>query len=226
MVNVNIARRPPDRKDRLVRSTPTRSWRGVSAEERRAERRAQLIEAGLEVIGTKGWSGTTVQSVCRTAGLTERYFYEAFSDRDALLIAVYDHVVDEAAAAVLQAIATAPRDFRRTVRAVITAGVELLTSDPRKGRLIAVEAAVHETLQLRRREAVRAQAELLTQLTAEFFGKRADPADTHLNALGALGAVTEIGSAYLAGWVDIPKDRLIDHLTGMVVAAAGVTSTT
>lgn len=209
-----------------MRSTPTRSWRGVSAEERRAERRSQLIEAGLEMIGTKGWAGTTVQSVCRTAGLTERYFYEAFSDRDALLIAVYDHVVAEAAAVVLQAIATAPRDFRRTVRAVITAGVDVLTADPRKGRLLAVEAAVNETLQRRRREAIRAQAELLAQLAAEFFGKKADPGDTHLNSLGALGAVTEIGGAYLSGWLDISRERLIDHLTGMVVAAAGVTSTT
>ncbi|MGH3451791.1 MAG: TetR/AcrR family transcriptional regulator [Haloechinothrix sp.] len=207
-----------------MRTTPTRSWRGVSAEGRRTERRALLIEAGLAVIGTQGWANTTVRTVCRQAGLTERYFYEAFSDRDALLLAVYDHVVAQGVAVVLEAVAAAPTDFGATVRAVIGAGVDLVTEDPRKGKVLTLEGTANARLQRRRQEAIRTQAALVSQMSGTVFGGSADPSDAHLNALAMVGALVEIGSAYLEGRLDISRERLIDHLTGLVVAAAGVTS--
>lgn len=183
-----------------------------------------LVEAGLEIIGTQGWAGTTVRTVCRQAGLTERYFYEAFADRGALLLAVYDDVVEQGVATVLEALAGAPREFRATVRAVIAAGVDLVTEDPRKGKVLALEATADETLLRRRQEGIRQQAELISQLSGSMFGSAANPTDTHLNALGAVGALVEIGTAYLDGGLDISRERLIDHLTALVVAAAGVKS--
>lgn len=208
-----------------MRTTPTRSWRGMSAEDRQAHRRQQLVEAGLEVIGTQGWAATTVRSVCRQAGLTERYFYQAFDHREALLLAVYDHVVAEGVDVVLGAIAQAPRDFGATVRAVIAAGVDFVADDPRKGRMLAVEASANPVLQQRRQQAMRQQAALIARLgTERFGGVSPDAADAHLNALAMVGALVEVGSAYLEGRLDISRRRLVDHLTGMVVAAAAVSS--
>lgn len=195
----------------------------MSADERRVQRRQQLVDAGLEVIGTQGWANATVRVVCREAGLTERYFYEAFDDRDALLFAVYDAVVADGVAVVLQAVATAPRTFEATVRAVITAGVEFVTADPRRGRLLAVES--DPRLQRRRQQAMRQQAAMLARLGTERLGGRsADVDDVQLNALAAIGALVEIGTAYLDGTLDISQRRLVDHLTGVVLAAAGVSS--
>jgi AcrR family transcriptional regulator len=208
-----------------VRSAPTRSWRGVSAEERRAERRAALIEAGLEVIGTQGWANTTVRGVCRQAGLTERYFYESFPDHEALLLAVYEHVLVEGIQVVLAAATKAPHDIRKTARAGIAAAVRLLTKDPRKGRVLILEATGNETLQRRRQEVVRAQAALLSQFARDFFGDtRPDPTDAYLTALSLVGALAEVGGAYLEGQLDVSPQRLIDHLTGLFVAATEVTS--
>src|SRR2546430_7578142 len=208
-----------------VRSTPTRSWRGVSAEERRAERRAQLIEAGIEVIGTQGWAGTSVRGVCRQAGLTERYFYESFPDREALLLAVYEHVLVEGIQVVLAAAAAAPHEVRLTARAGIAAAVELLIGDPRKGRVLILEATGNETLQRRRQQAVRAQAALLSEVAREFFGDNPpDPVDANLTALALVGALAEVGGAYLDGQLDVPRERLIDHLTELFVASAGVST--
>jgi AcrR family transcriptional regulator len=209
-----------------VRSTATRQWRGVSADQRRAERRAKLIEAGLEVIGTRGWPATTVRSVCAEAGLTERYFYEAFADREALLVAVFDELVAEGARIVLDTVVSAPKDFRKTVRAAISAGVEWVSADPRKGKVLAIEGAANEALQRRRREGIRDQAALLARLSGELFGSSpAAESDAELNALAAIGAVAEIGVAYLDGALDIPQERLVDHLAGVVTAIAGVSST-
>jgi AcrR family transcriptional regulator len=208
-----------------VRSSPTRSWRGISAEERRAERRAQLIDAGLEVIGTQGWAGTTVRGVCRQAGLTERYFYESFSDHEALLLAVYEQVLVEGIQVVLAAAAAVPRDIRRTTRAGIAAAIEFLVDDPRRGRVLILEGAGNEKLQRRRQEAVRAQAALLSKAARRLFGDGPpDPTDASLTALSLVGALAEVVAAYLDGQLDVPTERLIDHLTELFVASAQVSS--
>ncbi|MGV7904576.1 TetR family transcriptional regulator, partial [Mycobacterium kansasii] len=57
-----------------------RPWRGVSAEDRRSARRAQLLEACLDVVGDAGVEAVTADAVAQRAGLSKRYFYEAFAD--------------------------------------------------------------------------------------------------------------------------------------------------
>ena len=71
-----------------------RIWGGTTLATRRAARREKLVEVGLELLGTPG-STLSVRAACRSAQLTERYFYESFPDRDALVLAVYQQVADE-----------------------------------------------------------------------------------------------------------------------------------
>ena len=47
---------------------------------------------GVTLLGSEGGPALTVRAVCRAAGLTERYFYESFTDRDEFVRAVYDDV--------------------------------------------------------------------------------------------------------------------------------------
>jgi AcrR family transcriptional regulator len=94
-----------------------RTYGGVSGGERQAGRREKLLEAGLELLGRDGWSATTVRAVCAEAGLTERYFYESFANRDELLVAIFDRVAAEAATAVPAAVEAAPQDARAKSRA-------------------------------------------------------------------------------------------------------------
>src|SRR3954468_17616405 len=77
---------------------------GSTLADRAAARRAALIEAGVELLGTEGAAGVTVRAVCRGAKLTERYFYESFDSRDALLRAVHAQVAGAARAAIAAAI--------------------------------------------------------------------------------------------------------------------------
>lgn len=119
-------------------------YAGRTRDQRRAERRVRLVDAGIEVIGTRGHGGATVRAICRAAGLTERYFYESFADREALLSAVYLHLVEAlrervtAAVAPLVADESALRDdaVRAGVRAFFTA----LRDDPRVARIVLFEA--------------------------------------------------------------------------------------
>src|SRR5689334_2239927 len=128
-----------------------RTYSGVKHEDRQAARQAALMAAGLELLGTEGLAGTSVRAVCSRAGLTARYFYESFADLDALLVAVFDSVVGEVAAAVLAGVRSAQGgDARAHARAAIAAGVQLMTDDPRKARILFVEARASEALADRR----------------------------------------------------------------------------
>jgi AcrR family transcriptional regulator len=206
-------------------ATSTRPYGGVSAEDRRARRRAALIEAGLELLGTEGWSATTVRAVCAQAGLTERYFYESFDDRDALLLAVFDHAAERAATVVLDATRESPHDARLRSRAAIGAFVELVTDDPQLGRVLLLEALGNEVLERRRREALRVFAQLIAAQAAEFYGEGArEPVDAELTALALVGALAELLIVWLGGGLEVSVERLIDHCASLFVAAADVSS--
>ena len=73
-----------------------RTYGGSTLSARRAQRRMDLVEATLDLVGEGGSAAVSVRSVCRKAGLTDRYFYESFANRDELLVAVFTEVAEEA----------------------------------------------------------------------------------------------------------------------------------
>lgn len=75
--------------------TPTRPYGGIDATERRQTRRETFVEAGLESFGTIGYARSTIKGISESAGLTQRYFYESFKDKEDLLIAVYRKLISD-----------------------------------------------------------------------------------------------------------------------------------
>ncbi|MBN8867208.1 MAG: helix-turn-helix transcriptional regulator [Solirubrobacterales bacterium] len=129
-----------------------RTWRGQTAEERQSERRERLIEAGIELFGTRGYASTPVKAICEEAGLTERYFYEAFESREDLLDAIYSILIGDCAKATVEALNDAPDDFEASMRAGLTAFASEFTRDPRRARIQEIEVVgVSPELEKRRR---------------------------------------------------------------------------
>jgi len=54
-----------------------RDYDGKTADQRVADRRAPLVDAGLELFGEHGYAGTSIRSVLRQSGLRHRYFGRA-----------------------------------------------------------------------------------------------------------------------------------------------------
>src|SRR5690606_10242976 len=90
-------------------ATSERPYRGRSAPSRRADRRKKLLEAGLDLLASRGWRGATMTAICANANLTERYFYESFRNRDELLVTVIDGIADEIRTVTLAAMEAAVR---------------------------------------------------------------------------------------------------------------------
>lgn len=70
-----------------------RSFKGVSAADRVKSRRAQFVQAGIALFGTRGFRVTTVKDLCNEAKLTDRYFYESFESLEDLLAVIYTEVM-------------------------------------------------------------------------------------------------------------------------------------
>ena len=198
-----------------------RPYRGVSADERRAERRARLIEAGLDVLGSEGMSRLTMTEVCARAGLTERYFYESFSDRDELIQAVFGASVEETNAAVAAALETAPRDLLAVARATAGAVIGVLTDDPRKARAY-VEAIGSAAAREQRAASVRAYADLLAAQMRELRGLTAKrhQAPLRLATTMLVGGLSEAVTSWLDGSLDMTRDEVVEEIARLAVAAA------
>ena len=206
-------------------SETSRVYGGVSAEDRRAERRARLVEAGLDLVSRDGWTGVTVRGVCAQAGLTERYYYESFDDRDALLLAVFDRVAAEAAGGIVAAVDAAPHDAHTKSRAALSAFVAMLTDDPRRARAMLVESMASPALRDRRAAAVHQFAALITDRGREFYGADAvSERDAELTALALVGGLAELVVAWLEGRIDVSRERLVDHYAQLFVAVSTVSS--
>ncbi|WP_068155156.1 TetR/AcrR family transcriptional regulator [Rhodococcus phenolicus] len=195
-------------------SRPTRRYRGRSAAERAADRREQLLEAGLTVFGGEAESRITMTAVCQEAGLTERYFYESFTGRDELLVCLVERIADEIRDRALAALAETEHSPEERARAAIAAFVAVLTDDPRKGRIAVVESAATEPLRTRRRGLLRQFAHLVARESRELWGASAlEPPHDEVSALLFVGGVAEVMTAWLRGEVDVTPEQIVDAAT-------------
>lgn len=127
----------------MTQDTPLaqRRYGGRTSAERLAERRARLIEAALAVYGSQGYRATSVKAICAAAGLTERYFYEAFANSEALLITCFEQINGELVEQIRQAGAAAPHEPDERLRLMVCRYFESLRDQPAAARVFLVECA-------------------------------------------------------------------------------------
>jgi AcrR family transcriptional regulator len=187
-----------------------RPYRGIDAAERLAQRRARLIDAGLEILGAAPPAPElTVRTICAGAGVAMRYFYESFSDKDVFVEAVFDHVIADLAATTQAAVAAAPPDEES--RAGMANIVHAIADDLRVGRLLFSAQLSNEVVARKRAESTVFFAMLLGQHAGDALQLPAGDrrrAGTHF----AVGGVAQTLSAWLSGEITFTPDELIDHL--------------
>lgn len=204
-----------------VVGSPTRPYRGISAPERTARRRADLLAAAFDLLGTVGWEQATMTAICARAKLTERYFYENFASRDELLTAVCEELADRIRGVVVAALDGAPPEPTAAARAAITVFVEMLTDDPRVGRVAIVEAGATALLRQRRHQILGEFADLIVAKSHEVFGPDALPAPRdRINALLFTAGLAEVLATWLAGEVDATKEDIIETAMNQFVRTA------
>ncbi|MEN4451258.1 TetR/AcrR family transcriptional regulator [Mycobacterium sp. SM3041] len=197
-----------------------RPFRGVSAADRLAERRADLLEAGLDETAQSGVAGLRMKSVCERAGLARRYFYEHFANRDELLIALFDDLIDRVVERMVPAVDAEPLNLYDRARAAMDAFLSVFVEDPRRVRLY-VEAASMPQLAGRRADAVRRNAEFSAQQVFSVLGD-ADPRTRgHVYAVAQVVVIgqADVALAWLRGEIALSRHEYAELVAHVFVDA-------
>ncbi|HMT06006.1 MAG: TetR/AcrR family transcriptional regulator [Solirubrobacterales bacterium] len=199
-----------------------RTWRGQTSEERQVDRRERLFEAGIELFGTQGYAATSVKSICTEAGLTERYFYEAFNDREDLLAEIYEQLVKDCAKATVEALDGAEQSIEASMRAGLTAFAKKLTEDPRRARIQEIESVgVSEAIERRRRASIHSFADLIADRVRQLGGSELRQGlNLDVIAIGLVGFVNEQLIDHVLGYIDLPLDDVVEGQVAVFVATA------
>jgi AcrR family transcriptional regulator len=203
-----------------------RDYGGRTATQRRAERRQRLMTAALELFGTEGYPATSIERLCARANVSTRNFYEEFASREALLIALHDHITQQAFDAVMTAV-NEVIDEPTAVRLdrMIDAYIGTTSSDPRWTRIAYVEVVGVSAAVERHRLAWRAKLAQLIEAEAALAGQRGEAVqrDYGLTATAFIGAVNELVYHWSIHGRQVPLDAIRGELTRLALAAFEVT---
>ncbi|NKX86317.1 TetR family transcriptional regulator [Nocardia coubleae] len=191
-------------------ATSPRAYRGVAADERRARRRAALLDAALDLLAADGAAAVTKRAVCARAKLNDRYFYEQFADRDAVLTTLVEELTAEGIAAVVAATHAAEPDIHSQVHAAADAALGFLLDDPRRHALL-LNAHSTEALQRARLATQHAIARAMAAVSRELHpSPMSTPLDTDMAAYTVVSGTLELVAAWMRGEFDTTRAHLTD----------------
>lgn len=200
------------------------SQRGATGTSRtrptRAQTRARILAAALEVFGDRGIAASTVSDVAAAAGMTKGAVYSSFASKDELVLAMMEEHAMQRLSAALAVFAEAD-DLHAAISRVGSVLVDAIRSDAVWHRLLAEYFALthHDpstrlALRDRRREARGSVARALTRLSENLGVPLPLPADQFAVVLFAISN----GLGIEAG---IDSDAVPDELFGSVLALIG-----
>ncbi len=193
-----------------------RPYRGIGAAERLDQRRRRLVEAGLDLLGADSpETELTVRAVCKRSGLTARYFYESFTDKDEFVAAVFDAAVADIATTTQAAVAASPPAEQG--RAGLANLVRTISADSRIGRVLFDVHMSNPVILRKRSDLGGIFAFLLAQHLAASL-RRDQTGRSRAAVHFVVGGVGQTISAWLAGEVDLGQEQLIDQLTAILGA--------
>lgn len=195
-------------------NTAERGWAGTTKAERQSARQARIRAAGYELITVGGTASVTVRSVCRQAGLTDRYFYESYSSRDDLLAALFLESADRVHRTLTELIEqTAPEQLPSAFE---DAFGRLVLDDQAVGRLLLLDSLTDPALAGVSLAAVPA----FTRLVQAQLPKDAPRNQRAMTAVGLMGALAALLSSWFAGTLRVTREELVRHCTELLLGAA------
>jgi AcrR family transcriptional regulator len=204
--------------------TPRRKRRilGLDDQQRQAQRRTLVLDAGLELFGSRGYAKTSIELLCQTAGIGTNSFYDLFPNKEAVLVGLYDRISERLVQLVAEAY-LAHHDQPDFIRALVAAFVHGAVDDPRVARVAFFEAAgVSDEVEEHRRTTRNAFVDGLLAIGRDIRDTHPQAADVdearpsgpspRRNAVAIVGAIVETTVDWLLDPDPDPIDHLIDDI--------------
>ncbi|MEV6286016.1 TetR/AcrR family transcriptional regulator [Kribbella sp. NPDC051770] len=194
--------------------------RGLDADQRRAERREQLLDAALDLFSKQGYPNTSIEQICTTAYVGTKSFYEVFDSREACYVALLKRTSERLEDTMTRLATThAGGSEREVAPGLLSAFAHALVDDPRIARVTFGQAGgISPTVERQRRTNRRWAAGFLEQLWDAYDGQPSelDRRTRHGVAIGLVGGLFDLISDWLLD-ADLYNRRqledLIDDLT-------------
>lgn len=129
-----------------------RRIRGLDAAERRARRREDLLDAALELFSAQGYQDTSIEQICKQAFVGTKSFYEVFTGKEAVYLALLDRIVANVTGRLTSALdgldgsgdeTTAARELLRHFADAFVDDVRVARVTFGEGRAVTPQAEVH-----------------------------------------------------------------------------------
>ncbi|MCP2341593.1 TetR/AcrR family transcriptional regulator [Actinomadura rupiterrae] len=173
-----------------------RRIRGMDAEQRRAQRRRQLLDAALDLFAGQGYAATSIEQLCQHAYVGTKGFYEVFESREDCYLALLGDITEHAQAQVterFEALAADAEPGLDAERELVVAFAHAMVDDPRRAIVtFGGAAAVSPAMERRRRENRRWAAAFV-----ESVWRRSGMPATRAMATGLVGGLFEL----IADWL-------------------------
>ena len=193
----------------------SRPYRGRPPEVRHAERRDRLLGAGIELVGTGGVAAMTMRAVCREAQLSQKFFYESFTDTDDLLREVY-RTTFQRARSIVDAAGSALPDRVAGTRARVDAAAQLVRDDPRVCRILLMEPVADLRLRHFVRDSIIAMISPTIAQSATLAG---NPTDLKMHYATMFGALISLFLEWTEGNLGDDRAAFVDHVIAVMSAS-------
>src|SRR4051812_34268408 len=178
----------------------SRTIRGLDAEQRRAERREQLLDAALKLFAAEGYLGTSIEQICSTAFIGTKSFYELFASREECYLALLQRTSERLEERMAGAAAQASGNERQEAPRLLATFVHALVDDPRITKVtFGMASGISAEVERQRRTNRRWAAGFLVQLWDRYDGPQPDEqrAVRHSVAIGLVGGMFDLISDWL-----------------------------
>jgi len=199
-----------------------RAYGGVSPEQRRAERRARLLQAGLALFTSTGFAATKITELCTEAGVSTRNFYEEFGSKEDLLRELHDLINATAFTEVRTALTELETaDLGTRVATLLDVFVRAVTADPRAPRLNYVEAVgVNAEIEQQHVRWVNTWAEFIESEALRAAAAGVAPQRSYrLTAIALVGAITGLLREWQAHEPPLAADEIAAEIRELMLAA-------
>ena len=213
----------------MTGATTGRRVRGLDAEQRREQRRDQLLVTALDLFATKGYQSVSIEQICQTAYVSTKSFYELFDSKEACYLVLLQQVSERIEAGMQDVLRAEPAGLDD----IVAAFAHALVDDPRIARVTFGEATgVSPAVERQRRVNRRWSASFLEAVWRQYDvvppRRRSRRPDLHRVAIGAIGGLFDLVADWLhdsdpAAAADVAT--LIADLTAFHrIVCAGITA--
>ena len=199
--------------DRTIETVNKRVYRKKNPEDRVLERRERLMQAALQLFGTQGYANTTIETLCSEAKVTTRHFYQVFSSREELLLAVYNQITEELQVSLFSAMMAERQGLQEKMQQVIQAVVNNYLTDSRRAQIGVLEVVgASAIVEKRRREVIHGIAIHLEQFMNALAAENQLPQrNYHWLAVALVGGINELMAEWLMNQ-SLSLEQLTDEI--------------